>query len=268
MVSETCVKQVPQTDLRDGHRAVRSGCVPADDLRDADGPVRPEGALHRLPPGPGDDHRSACPVTVKRQVTECKTVCVPRTICRQVPVEVCVKVPVTVHCPAARAPLGAERRGLARSRRCRCTTLPACDPCDKQAPALRPPPPPLSDVGESELLSNHERPPPTSGTPPGAVLRGGVRDFSDTAPSSRSSKAPLGDQPIERGPEPGEGPGAMAELVLDQDAQLAERLVVFGDQEQGIIAEPVAASRARVIRPRQAPSASRRIVPTGSARAR
>ena len=32
-------------------------------------------------------------------MTEYKTVCVPRTVCRQVPVEVCVKVPVVVHCP-------------------------------------------------------------------------------------------------------------------------------------------------------------------------
>ena len=40
------------------------------------------------------------PVQVTRQVTECKNVCVPKTICRQVPTEVCVRVPVTVHCPA------------------------------------------------------------------------------------------------------------------------------------------------------------------------
>ena len=51
-------------------------------------------------------------MTVPRQVTEYKTVCVPRTVCKQVPVEVCVKVPVVVHCPPVGPPVGAERAGV------------------------------------------------------------------------------------------------------------------------------------------------------------
>ena len=65
----------------------------------------------------------------------------------------------------------------------------------------------------------------------------------------------------------GERPGAMAELMLDEWAQLAEGLVVLGDQEQGIVAEPLGPAGSRVSRPRQAPSASSRIVPAGSASA-
>jgi hypothetical protein len=39
------------------------------------------------------------PVPVTRVVSETKMVCTPRTVTRQIPVEVCTKVPVVVHCP-------------------------------------------------------------------------------------------------------------------------------------------------------------------------
>ena len=41
------------------------------------------------------------PVCVTRKVVETKMVCTPRVVCKQVPVEVCVKVPpLVVHCPS------------------------------------------------------------------------------------------------------------------------------------------------------------------------
>src|SRR4051812_32824351 len=48
-----------------------------------------------------------------------------------------------------------------------------------------------------------------------------------------------GDQAVELGPQPSERPGAVAELHLDQRAQLAKRSVIFGDEEERIVAEPV-----------------------------
>jgi hypothetical protein len=44
------------------------------------------------------------PVTVTRKISECKMVCTPTTITKQVPVEICVKVPVVVHCPSVVSP--------------------------------------------------------------------------------------------------------------------------------------------------------------------
>ena len=78
---------------------------PRDGLRDPDGPVRSPGARQHLPPGLRDPD-DPLPGTVARQVTEMKPVCVPRTICKQVPVEVCVKVPVMVTCPQVVEPSG------------------------------------------------------------------------------------------------------------------------------------------------------------------
>ena len=65
---------------------------------------------------------------------------------------------------------------------------------------------------------------------------------SSAEPSRDHSQSPVAMQPVEPGPEPGEGPRPVAELALDQRAQLAERLVIFGDQEQRVVAEPVRAA--------------------------
>jgi hypothetical protein len=50
---------------------------------------------------------------------------------------------------------------------------------------------------------------------------------------TETDKSALEDHPIEPGSEPGEGARAVAELVLDQRAELPERPVILGDQEQG-----------------------------------
>ena len=73
-----------------------------------------------------------CPVTVTRQVCETKTICVPRTICKQVPVEICVKVPVFVPCvlPSPQSVVASAQCELP------CTTIPTCDPCDKNHPLI------------------------------------------------------------------------------------------------------------------------------------
>ena len=51
----------------------------------------------------------------------------------------------------------------------------------------------------------------------------------------------LGEQALQSRPEVGEGAAAVAELVLDQRAQLAEGLVILGDEEEGVVAEPACA---------------------------
>jgi hypothetical protein len=72
--------------------------------------------------------------TVSHQVTDYKTVCVPRMVCRQVPVEVCVKVPVMVYCPPVVLP--SAQSVLASSQSVPLTTVPPCDPCDSNYPIL------------------------------------------------------------------------------------------------------------------------------------
>src|SRR5262249_55236428 len=51
-----------------------------------------------------------------------------------------------------------------------------------------------------------------------------------------------GDQAIQSGAETGDGAGTVAELVLHQCAEFAEGLVIFGDQEEWVVPEPMAAS--------------------------
>jgi hypothetical protein len=62
-----------------------------------------------------------------------QTVCVPRQVCRQVPVEVCVKVPVVAPCPPAVLPSAQSVITSAQSVT-PVTTLPACSTCDKSHP--------------------------------------------------------------------------------------------------------------------------------------
>jgi hypothetical protein len=67
-------------------------------------------------------------------VTECHTVCVPRVVCKQVPVEVCVQIPVTVRCPPVVHP---SAQSVMATEQCTPTpqcTIPACDPCDRRHP--------------------------------------------------------------------------------------------------------------------------------------
>src|SRR5205823_13810600 len=73
-----------------------------------------------------------CPVTIPRHVTEMKPVCVSRTICRQVPVEVCVKVPVTIHCPPVVIP--SAQSVVASGQSLPLSTLPPYDPGDHRYP--------------------------------------------------------------------------------------------------------------------------------------
>jgi hypothetical protein len=57
---------------------------------------------------------------------------VPRAVCRQVPVEVCVKVPVVVHCPPVVLP--SAQSVLASGQSIPLTSVPPCDPCDSRYP--------------------------------------------------------------------------------------------------------------------------------------
>ena len=59
---------------------------------------------------------------------------------------------------------------------------------------------------------------------------------------SGTSRQHLVDQPLESRPKVGEGPWPVAELVLDQRAQLAEGLVIFGNQKERVVAEACRAS--------------------------
>src|SRR5262249_53718059 len=52
-----------------------------------------------------------------------------------------------------------------------------------------------------------------------------------------------GEEGADGGPQLGEGAGAVAQRVLDAGAQLAERLVVLGDEEERVVAEAAAAAR-------------------------
>jgi hypothetical protein len=81
-------------------------------------------------------------VAVTRKVQECKTVCEPRTVCRQVPTQVMAQVPVVRHCPPAVLPsaqsvlateqsVTASPQGIPVS-----TTIPPCGPCDDKHPLL------------------------------------------------------------------------------------------------------------------------------------
>ena len=67
-------------------------------------------------------------------MTDYKTICVPRTVCKQVPVEVCVKVPVVVHCPPVVLP--SSQSVMASSQSVPFTTVPPCDPCDSRYPLV------------------------------------------------------------------------------------------------------------------------------------
>jgi len=59
---------------------------------------------------------------------------VPRTVCKQVPVEVCVRVPVVVHCePAAVLPSSQSVVASSQSQ-FPISTVPPCDPCDAKHP--------------------------------------------------------------------------------------------------------------------------------------
>jgi hypothetical protein len=73
-------------------------------------------------------------VTVQKQVTEMKNVCVPRTVCKQVPVEVCVKVPVTVYCPEPPVMPSAQSVVASAQSQMPISTVPPCDPCDAKHP--------------------------------------------------------------------------------------------------------------------------------------
>ena len=121
-------------------------------------------------------------------------------------------------------------------------------------------------------FDRHERPrsdPGAFALAPGALLRVNPGPGASAASRSQVGQARTArDQPDQHRPEPGEGARAVAELVLDQGAQLAEGLVVLGDQEQGIIAESVPPRGSRMIRPRQARRLRSRIAPDGSASAR
>ena len=57
-------------------------------------------------------------------------------------------------------------------------------------------------------------------------------------PSALRIQITLRDHPFQAAAQPGERSRPMAELMFDERAQLAEGLVIFGDQEQRIIAEP------------------------------
>jgi hypothetical protein len=71
------------------------------------------------------------PVTTTRRVTECKMVCVPRTITKCVPVEICTKVPVVVHCPTEVLP--SAQSVLATSQ---ISTVVPMDVADRRHPLL------------------------------------------------------------------------------------------------------------------------------------
>ena len=98
---------------------------------------------------------------------------------------------------------------------------------------------------------------------PGCNSPGAFPFLSRDRSACRQSKSPCAIMRSRPRREARERAGAVAELVLDQRAQLAECLVVFGDQEQRIVAEPAGPRGSRVNRPRQAPSASSRIVAGG-----
>src|SRR5262249_5199990 len=51
-----------------------------------------------------------------------------------------------------------------------------------------------------------------------------------------------GDHPVDAGAESREAAGAMADLMLDERAQLAEGPMIFGDQEQRIVTESARAA--------------------------
>jgi len=115
MVSQVCTKQVPVTTCRMVSEVQTKHCpqtvcemVPQECVK-----MVPQNGFARLRPSLArrrfrtlfavkcrSQGTECVPVQVTRKVTECKTVCVPKTICKQVPVTVQVPVPVTVHCPA------------------------------------------------------------------------------------------------------------------------------------------------------------------------
>ena len=102
-------------------------------------------------------------MTVTRQVCETKTICVPRTICKQVPVEVCVKVPVLGPLRAAVAAVRRSAspqsvRGLAAVRAAR-ARHPACDPATRSTRCSGAVPPVLIRLpGRLRRSTNHDRP--------------------------------------------------------------------------------------------------------------
>ena len=76
-------------------------------------------------------------MTVQRQVAGTQTVCVPRTVCKQVPVEVCVKVPVVSYCPPAAVMPSAQSVVASAQSQLPLCTVPPCDPCDAHHPLFR-----------------------------------------------------------------------------------------------------------------------------------
>jgi hypothetical protein len=75
-----------------------------------------------------------CPQTVTRQVIDTKMVCVPRTVCKQVPVEVCVRVPVVYQCPEP--PVLASSQSVVASPQGPVSTI-ALDPLEGQGGLLK-----------------------------------------------------------------------------------------------------------------------------------
>ena len=201
-----------------------------------------------------------------------------------------MKVPVVVHCPPVVVP--SAQSVMASGQSLPLTSVPPCDPCDSQLPDRGRPqvrPVPLIDrrgrPRRTRLLGASETSRPRDGL--AATARTDLRRrrpprVARWAVIARTQPSAFG---IEARPErscvPGRGgtgecPGAMAELVLDQRAQLAESFVIFGDQEQRIVAEPrrpawLAGQTARGRHPRlragsfrrdrQAPSAQRNAAP-------
>ena len=180
-----------------------------------------------------------CPVTVARQVTDYKTVCVPRTVCKQVPVEVCVKVPVVVHCPPVVHAFVTERAGVEPVDAVHDGA--AVRPLRQPLPALaQAPPRALSGTGRSR----NDRFPtqPDRQTPRRDNSSPGAFRLIELVQSSGRVELAAGDHACQIAAEPGERAGAMAELVLDERAQLAEGLVILGDQKERIVAEAAGAA--------------------------
>src|SRR5262249_24614664 len=102
-------------------------------------------------------------------------------------------------------------------------------------------------IGRARRASSSTlRPPESAHRPLVAVLwslSSALGPLSSALPARRLRPSLIrSEEAQQRGPEPGEGAGAMAELVLDQGAELAEGPVIFGDQEQGVVAEATGAA--------------------------
>ena len=237
MVPEVCIKQVPQT-ICETVCEQRTRCVPETVCEMQTVQCVSKVLLHRLQAGPGDDD-GLLPGDGHAAGHRVKNVCVPRTVCRQVPVEVCVKVPVTVHCPPAVLP---SSQSVVASPQCElpCTTLPPCDPCDRKHPLFGGRLPPVLTDGRS---GRRLEPTNAPGIAPGAFAF--VSKSGSTVAVRIASNAPPAISRSSAGRSRAKARARWLSWCLTSGAQLAERLVVFGDQEERVVAEPVAPRGAR-----------------------